>query len=247
MTLYERYLSGETEQVYNDIVSLGEYAFNATYRDEIDKVLTELFSRVAYNLNIIYTELQQINYIFKMEVEYNFERPLHQPLPNTDALLKQLNDAVKPFGFVPLSLQYFYTIVGGVNFVWDYETNEDYIWQMADPIQVGSLDAIVETVTDKYWHQEMEERIDEGDALYLELAADDLHKDNVSGGAPYSLEITKQPSVDGLFLNEPNNTTFINYLRICFEYCGFPSITRPEYNNNYQEFFDKIKPQLKSI
>lgn len=247
MTLYERYLNGETEQVCNDIVVLGETAFSHVYRDEVDKVLTELFTRVAYNLNIIYAELQRIGYLFKTEFQHNFERPLHAPLPNTDDLLTTLNEAVIPFGYVPLSLQYFYKIVGGVNFVWDYETSDEFMWDMADPIQVASLDATVETVTNKYWPQEMEEKIDEGDALYLELAADDLHKDNVSGGPAYSLEITKDPSVDGLFLNDPHATTFINYLRICFEYCGFPSINRPEHKNDYQSFFDKVKPQLKQI
>jgi len=168
-------------------------------------------------------------------------------LPGTSVLLDKLEKNVKPFGFVPLSLKYFYKIVGGVNFVWDYETNEDFMWQLADPIQIASLDAVVDTVTGKYWREEMQEIVEEGDPPCLELSADDLHKDNISGGPPYSLEITTHPSVDGLFLNESNNTTFINYLRICIDNCGFPSIRRPDCDNDYQAFFDKIKPLLKPI
>ena len=247
MTLYDRYISGQTEQVYQHMLALGKEAFSSDNQSDIDQVLTELFSRVAYNLNIIYSELNSINYLFKTEFKYNFERPLHKPLPETRVLLDRLDKAVKPYGFVPLSLKYFYNLVGGVNFAWDYDTNEDFMWQLADPIQIASLDAIVDTVTGKYWHEEMRQIVDEGELPCLELSADDLHKDNVSGGPPYSLEITTDPSVDGLFLNEPNNTTFINYFRICIDNCGFPSIRRSDCDNDYQAFFGKVKPLLKPI
>jgi hypothetical protein len=247
MTLYDRYISGQTEQVYQHILALEKEAFSPAYQNDIDQVLTELFNRVAYNLNIIYAELKTINYLFKTEFKYNFERPLHKPLPETSVLLEKLDKAVNPFGFVPLSLKYFYEIVGGVNFVWDYDTNESFMWQLADPIQIASLDAVVDTVTGKYWHKELREIVAEEEIPYLELSADDLHKDNISGGPPYSLEITKHPSVDSLFINEPNNTTFIDYLRICIDNCGFPSIGRPDCHNDYQAFFDKIKPLLKPI
>lgn len=247
MTLYDRYISGQTEQVCQHMLALGKEAFSSANQSDIDEVLTELFSRAAYNLNIIYSELKSINYLFKTEFKYNFERPLHKPLQETRVLLDRLDKAVKPFGFIPLSLKYFYNIVGGVNFAWDYETNEDFIWQLADPIQIASLDAVVDTVTGKYWREEMQEIMNEGETPYLELSADDLHKDNISGGPPYSLEITKHPSVDSLFLNEPSNATFINYLRICIDNCGFPSIQRPDCDNDYQAFFDNVKPLLKPL
>jgi hypothetical protein len=164
-------------------------------------------------------------------------------------LIQQLDNAVQPFGYIPLSIKYFYKIVGGVNFVWDDETGEDFLWRMADPIQVASLDAVVETVTGKYWKEEMEQYIQDEklEPAFLDLAADDLHKDNISGGPAYALQITKKPSIDSNFINEPNKTTFIDYLRICFDNCGFPGIARPEMDNDYQAFFDKVKPQLKSI
>ncbi len=249
MTLYDRYINGQTEQVYQDIYALGQDAFLPENLQDIEKVLTETFHRVAYNLEIIYEELVAINYLFKADPEYNFEKSLHRPLPDTDILLQQLDEAVKPFGFVPLSMKFFYKIVGGVNFVWDYETNEDFMWEMADPIQITSLDAVLETVMEEWWHEEIQQYIDDEDNedAFIELAADDLHKDNMSGGQPYAIQITKKHSIDSSFVNERNNTTFINYLRICFEYCGFPGITRPDTNNDYQAFFDKVKPKLKPI
>jgi hypothetical protein len=249
MTFYDRYINGQTEQVYQDIYALGQDAFLPTNLPDIEKVLTETFERAAYNLNIIYNELKQLNYLFKTDPTYNFEKPIHKPLSDTNILLEQLNSAVKTFGFVPLSLKFFYKIVGGVNFVWDYDTNENFMWNMADPLQIASLDAVVETVTDEWWQEDIQQYVEDENfgTAFLDLAADDLHKDNVSGGQPYAIQITNQPSIDGNFLNEPNNTTFVNYLRICFDNCGFPGITRPDIQNNYQGFFDKVKPRLKPI
>jgi len=81
----------------------------------------------------------------------------------------------------------------------------------------------------------------------LQLSADYLHKDNISGGQPYSLQLTPTPSIDGQFLYEEHNTTFINYLRICFDNCGFSRITNLEYDKDYEVYFDKVNPQLKPI
>lgn len=249
MAFYERYINGQTKQVYQDIYDLGQKAFLPENLPDIEKVLTETFQRVAYNLDIIYAELKTINYLFKTEPKYNFEKPLHKPLPDTDILLEKLYQAVKPFGFVPLSIICFYKIVGGVNFVWDFEANENFMWDMADPIQVDSIDALVEIVTEKWWQEDIQQYVDDENfgCAFLDLAADDFHKDNVSGGQAYAIQITKEPSVDSGFMNERHDTTFIDYLRICFEYCGFPGITRPDMGNDYQAFFEKVKPLLKQI
>ncbi|MEN2402015.1 hypothetical protein GKZ90_0019655 [Flavobacterium sp. MC2016-06] len=247
MTLYQRYLNGETEKVYEEIQKLEQDAFIPQNNIEIEKVLTETFNRAAYNLDIIFNELTKVNYHFKTDFEFNFERPLVKPLTNTEDLLVKLDNAIKPFGYVPTSLKMFYKIVGSCNFGWDYETNEDLIWQCADPIQIVSLDDLVSEITDKYNLEDLKEYYKEDGFVSLNLSADYLHKDNISGGAPYSLQISSRPSIDGQFLNEENNTTFINYLRICFENCGFSRITNKEYNNNYQSFFDNVKPQLKKI
>ncbi|QLC66983.1 hypothetical protein LPB248_11950 [Flavobacterium sp. LPB0248] len=247
MTFYQRYLNGETKEVYEDIYKLGSDAFLPNIFSDIEKVMTETFERTAYNLNIIYKELVNINYLFKTEFQFNFERPLVNPLPKTDSLLKELDESVKSFGFVPLSLKMFYKIVGACNFGWDYDKNEDFIWEYADPIQVISLDDLISIVTDKYALETFQDYYEDDGFVSLELSADYLHKDNVSGGSPYSLQITNRPSIDSLFLNEEHNTTFINYLRICFENCGFTRITNPKYKNDYKVFFEKVKPQLKRI
>jgi len=247
MTFYDRYINGETEKVYQDIYSLGQDAFLPDNLPDIEKVLTETFRRVTYNLDIIYSELRNINYLFKTEFEYNFQRPLIKPLADTEKLLRKLENAVGPFGFVPLSLKMFYRIVGACNFGWDYDTNEEYIWQFADPIQVLSLDDVVNEVTDEDYLNDLNGSYEGDGFVSLQLSADYLHKDNTSGGPAYSLKLTESPSVDAEFLNEEHGTTFINYLRICFDNCGFSRIAYPENGNDFQTFFAKVKPQLKPI
>jgi hypothetical protein len=247
MTLYDRYINGETELVYKDIYKLGEDSFLVTNFADIEKVLTETFERVAHNLDIIYKELININYCFKTDIKFNFERPLIKPLSDTDKLLAKLDKSLRPFGFVPISLKMFYKIVGACNFGWDYETNDDCIWQCADPIQITSLDDLVSEVTGEDILDDLKECYEIEGFVGLPLSADYLHKDNISGGQPYSLQLTSTPSIDGQFLYEEHNTTFINYLRICFDNCGFSKIMNPEYKNDYQTFFDKVRPQLKQI
>lgn len=250
MKFYDRYISGEDgRSVYNDIYNLGELAFHNEYFDDVNNVLTETFKRIVDNLNIIFEELNVIEYAFKTEFQFNFEKPLLRPLPNTDELLAQLDKLVEGFGQVPYSLKMFYKIVGACNFGWDYEKVPKKYWECADPIQICSLDDLVSEVSDDDWKDYLIETLEEDPSQFpcLELAADYLHKDNISGGLPYSIQITKEISVDGLFLNEPNETTFINYLRICMENCGFARITKPEYKNEYKEFFEKVKPRLKMI
>jgi len=86
-----------------------------------------------------------------------------------------------------------------------------------------------------------------GKVAFLELAADVYHKDNISGGSAYALSITENPAVDSILLNEPNETTFINYLRICFDYGGFPGLAGTDYPDSYRAFLQVVQPKLKKI
>ncbi|RBQ10102.1 hypothetical protein [Pedobacter miscanthi] len=247
MTFYSRYQNGETQDVYNDIEKLGEKAFSPDFYPDVEKVLIETFERVKFNLDIIYNELININYVF-WKNEIGDDDAIIKPADNTDQLFNTLAKSIEPVGKLPQSLKIFYKIVGSCNFAWNYQENENIMWEMADPIQITPLTYCVSEVTDEYWLEEMHEYIEDEEfgSAFLELSADNFHKDNVSGGAPYALQLTQAKSIDGYFLNEPNETTFINYLRICFESCGFPGM-RNQSNQSFQNFFDKVKPQLKKI
>lgn len=247
MTLYERYIDGQFKQVYEDISTLGQDAFLPEHLFDIEKVLRETFQRVAYNLDVIYAELKNIQYSFKTKFEYNSQCPLVKPLPNTEALLIQLENIVRPFGFVPLSLKMFYSVVGACNLSWDYETNGYPIWLLADPLQIFSLDDVVAEMADENYINDQRAYYKEDGFVAIQLSADYFHKDNISGGQSYSLKVTSKRSVDAEWLDEEHGTTFIDYLRICFDNCGFSRIAHIENNNDYRAFLRKVKPMLKPI
>lgn len=250
MNFHDRYINGEDGRIiYNEIYNLGQQAFTANYFVDIHNVLTETFNRVAYNLDIILIELKNINYAFKTEFKYNFEIPILKPLPNADELFLQLENGVKDLGQIPYSLKLFYKIVGSCNFGWDYNKRPEIVWECADPIQICSLEDLLPEVLCGDWKEYMNELIEDDESQFpcLELSADYLHKDNISGGLPYAIQLTKEACIDSLLMNEPNNTTFINYLRICMENCGFSRITKLKYDNDYQNFTKRVRPQLKMI
>lgn len=238
ITFLERYRNGETRTVYNDITSLQGKAFRVEYYSDILNVLNESCNRITYNLNIIFNELSAIGYNFSRETQYNFQKPLVMPLPNTDKLLTQLDKLVKPYGYVPESIKMFYRVVGSCNFAWDYHSNALIPWEGGDPIQIAPLDDLL---------SELGEILEEDEPLeYLQLSADYLHKDNISGGPAYAIEITNRPSIDGAFVHEEHNTSFIDYLRITFENCGF---SRAQYINDpeFSKLVKKVGPKLKPI
>lgn len=244
MNFTERYKNGETATVYSDITSLGQAAFTEQYYMDIEGVVTETMPRTAYNLEITYHELLSMGYNFNKEAQYSFDIPLNKPVANAPKLITQLEKAVEPIGFVPLSLQLFYRKVGSCNFAWDYTTDENSLWEGSDPVQIAPLDDVIEQVTDEYW---LEDLNDSDDKPYLKLSADYLHKDNISGGPAYGIKITPYRSIDSYLLNEVHQTSFIDYLRTIFENCGFGRTQHLGNVASFKHFCNNVKPKLLKI
>ena len=60
---------------------------------------------------------------------------------------------------------------------------------------------------------------DERDAIWI--APDDLHKAGTSGGDPYAIAVPDLRA-DGELLDERHALMFVEYLRLCFRFGGFP-------------------------
>jgi len=127
MSLLEKYLQRDAVHVYEEIANMGSDAFKKKNLIEVRAVLTETMNRVAYNLDVIYTALREINYCFNENPRYDFEHPLLKPRWGTRFRIKKLEKAVLSLGYVPLSVKMFFSIVGSCNFAWDYDTNPDMI------------------------------------------------------------------------------------------------------------------------
>ena len=98
MTLLDRYLKGDSIEVYNELYELGQDALNSSNFIQTDLILKETFERVKFNLDIIYKELKNINYQFVSNIKYDWQKPLLPPDPNVDFLLSELNIKIKMQG-----------------------------------------------------------------------------------------------------------------------------------------------------
>jgi hypothetical protein len=238
MNLLERYVKGDMPGVYEEIERMGSDAFKKGNLREVNAVLKETMMRVRYNLGTIYAALNDINYCFRQHPKHDFEYPLLKPRWPVGFRIARMERAARALGYMPLSLKMFYKIVGSCNFGWDYEFNRDIPWIGADPIQVGPVTDLLAEVKDLE---------PDGEPIGIPISADCYHKDNISGGPPYSVELTSQPQVDSLLLWEEHETSFIDYLRLTFEGGGF---SRPEAVMDLPDFvayLSKVKPLLKPI
>jgi len=225
MTLSDRYLKGETQAVYEGIYALGEIAFDPAIFPQIDKVLRTTFHRAAFNIAVIYKGLQDIDYQFLSS------HPITAPDPNTELLLQELKQRFQGSGHIPLSLEYFYRIVGSCYLTWDWKNKPDIPWVGADPLQMPTLNELLDMTSGGIGNYD------------LLLSADNLQKDNISGDC-YCLEITPYPAIDSLF--ESWDIPFIEYLRITFNNCGFAMADRCDYED-LQEFCKSVRPLLKPL
>jgi hypothetical protein len=139
------------------------------------------------------------------------------PGPQTAALLDKLEEAAG--GPMPISLRAWYEQVGGVSLNGSHPAINPKESAgpsfPADPLEVAPLRELVNMIG-----------IEEGEnKIGLWIAPDDLHKANVSGGEPYTITIPNA-SADAVFEYEWHNTTFVKYLRIAFQWGGFPGWER---------------------
>lgn len=206
----------------------------------VHSVLMETMNRVAYNLSIIHTALQQINYCFNQKPRHDFQYPILKPNWRTNIRIRKLEKAILPLGYMPLSVKMFFSVVGSCNFGWDYESDPQIPWEGADPIQISSVRDLLSEAKDL-------EPDEEGEFVGLPLSADYYHKDNISGGPPYCIELTAKPQIDSRFFNEEHDTSFINYLRITMENCGFSRAYAVADLPDFIDYCKKVKPLLKPI
>lgn len=218
----DRYLAGEHEQVWRDLVALGETALGDEHVADALAVAYETMHRVESNVRVLAERLRGLGYRFVFPGSgggfFGLRKPSeHQPHapPSKDVrrTLAALEEAAG--GPIPLSLRAFFEVVGEVNLNGDHPSlaPKDSKF-MPDQLMVCSADDALAMV-------ESMDR-DEDDPVLIEFAPDALHKANISGGSPYSIAIP-QAAADARVEDEPHEVTFVEYLRIAIVgWGGFP-------------------------
>ena len=169
---------------------------------------------------------------------YQFHRPkeaLLDPDPNAGDVLRQLEQELGP---IPAALSGFYLIVGSVDF-----SGQHPDWsgcEYPDPIMVEPIAySLVEL---RSWKENCEDLgKDEVGAFELPISPDYYHKENVSGGPPYAIQLPDS-EFDPPLLNEWHETTFLGFLDLCIRYCGFPGLARCSRIHTWP--LDDLKSQL---
>ncbi len=234
----DRYLSGECERVWAELVALDDRVrLEPLYSEALD-VARETMRRVRHNVGLLIPRLTALGYRFgytwvaenewtdASEREWAEGQPpvLSPPVPDVAARIGELEEVA---GTLPLSLRAFYEEVGGVNFVGDWPETW-YDWQVEqgiDPLRVESLEDALEAC--KGWRQWATypggERVRPDEPCPVPIAPDHDLKYNISGTGAYEI-LVPNAGADAPLLLEWHNTTFVNYLRICLRWAGFPGL-----------------------
>jgi hypothetical protein len=219
----ERYRAGECERVWAELLALGAGIRDEAILPDAVAVARETMRRCRENVERLAERLRALGYLFGSPGEAFVP-------PEADVLerIAEIEDRVGP---IPLSLCAWYEIVGSVDFTgshpnWteglievhknpDESADERLICAYPDPLVVypGRYTLAYD---EENWYRE---------AYRLDLAPDEYHKEDVSGGPPYTIRLPN-PAVDAPLEHERHGTSFVDYLRTCFRWGGFPGWER---------------------
>ena len=218
----DRYLAGDHERVWADLTALGAGALEPDHAADALAVAYETVHRVGQNVATLAERLKAMDYRFVYPGsdgaffglrKAKAHEPHTPPPANVRVQVAELERLVG--GPIPLSLRAFFEVVGEVNFNGDHPALAPRGSDLTpDPLMVCSVEDAVAMV-------ESYER-DDDELAAIEFAPDALHKANISGGAPYSIAVP-QAVADVHVDDEPNDVTFVEYLRIAIlGWGGFP-------------------------
>ena len=246
----DRYQRGEREPVWAELLALGEQVRSEPLYADALAVARETMGRVRQNIETLIPRLVAIGYRFGYEDIPQEEGDWDPPVfvsPASD-VAATITEAERRFGALPLSLCAFYEVVGTVNFVGTMPKN----WLVRcdaehtlDPLYVYPAQAardgtvaweeVYGGTTDEEWDLSSPDDEDEcdgrayfalpHDCFLVPIAPDQWHKYDISGCGSHEIAVPNV-AADARLLTEWHHTTFVNYLRICFRWGGFPGLER---------------------
>ena len=220
MNFLERYLSGEYVPVWDELQALGPAVRLEPHYSQAREVVAETMRRVRRNCERLVPRLRALGYVFGTYPDgtggYYTQGPLVPPSEKTLADLAELKERAGP---LPLSLAAFWQEVGTVDWVGRHPSWPDGL----DPLVVYEPEGAISDLDN--WEELLEEgEVDASEPFTAGLAPDDLHKDNISGGDPYSVALP-DPSADFVLLYERHGLLFVPYLRLALlRWGGLPGL-----------------------
>ena len=230
-----RYRAGDHMGAWREARAVGAVA--GDLRAEIVALADETMARVARNVALVSERLQQAGW---RTLDPLRTLPEHADAERMAAIERMTG------GLLPPSLEAFWRIVGGVCWVWDYDQDEapsinglDLSRIDTDAFWIVSC-ATVERLCFEEWEDQRDEiHPDLVGPFQLELSPDRLHKMNVSGGPSHGIELPFR-GADPPFQQEDRSLPFVDYLRDCFAWAGFPHLSHHADQAAVHRFIDRM-------
>lgn len=210
-----RYRGGEHRGVWQELRAAGP--LDPSWRAEAEQVAQLTMQRVRRNAEHLVAALIARGW------PVTAEKALPGPAPDVEERLQQLEQLTGTP--VPPALAAFWRVVGPVDLVprerWDsgFPGGVPEPLAVADPLEVVDLSDAWFGVEE--WQEEAARLHPEiTGPLVLVIAADYLHKADISGGPPYCVWLP-DAGADPLVRHEAHALSFTGYLRLAFEGRGF--------------------------
>jgi hypothetical protein len=233
--LVSRYRQGEHTAIWSEVRTYD--AISGAFREDVLAVARETMRRVLHNVDLLAERLEAEGWTA-------LSGSPRTPPSREDLDAMEKIEAITKTPLPP-SLRAFWEIVGGVDFVWDYQS-DDEVPGLDLEVELPQLDPLsVDPArsTTSLFEEWADERGDVdpeiADPYRLDLAPDYLHKADISGGAPYGIELPFL-GADPLFANEEHGLPFVDYLRLCFRWGGFPRLERHANEKGVQQFVRRM-------
>ncbi len=238
---FERYGAGEREAVWDELLAMGDRVRDEPIFSEALAVGRETMSRVRQNIERLIGRLDEIGYRFTHARSVSL-RPrsktnpfTKQPVANRTEFYRepmvflppspdvggQIAELERMAGPLPISLRAWYEIVGEVNLMgshpaWPRAVDRSRVYP--DPLVMLSAESALRD--HDTWSKNREFGLIEGSSPFRVWTHDALTKAGLSG-AGYYIRLPN-PTADAPLEGERHNAYFIDYLRICFRWGGFP-------------------------
>ena len=213
--LVARYENGDHRGVWNDLAAVAH--LDGPWRAEAEQVAALTMQRVRRSAQSLTAALIARGW------PVSLEQALPGPTSDVEDRLKELEQLTG--SAAPPALAAYWRIVGTIDLVprgtWNapFPPGVPEQLTLADPLEIGDLSNGWYSVDE--WQAEVENLHPEiAGPLELDIAADYLHKANISGGAPYSVWLSNV-GADPLVRHEKHGLAFTDYLRRAFEGKGF--------------------------
>jgi len=223
MTYFDRYKDGQFVEVWDELSTLGGTVRDPALLGDAMSVAQATMERVATNIDRLIERLKSHGYEFGVCPDGTCLSVSSSARAKPDAGSRaHMAELERSTGTIPLSLKAFWDIVGSISLIGRVRAG----WPpYGDPLCVEAPMTGLAYLRDFHADREVSGRRSQ-EPFLCPIAPDVLHKDNVSGGSPYSVKLP-DAGADAMICEEWHNVRMVPYLRIAIlDWGGFPGLSQ---------------------